>query len=210
MPKADNPEPEPPEAGAPEPGPPEAGPPEAESPGASPPSPGAPVPDPSRRRFLLGSGVAVVLAAGAGTLAGLLGASSPTANSPRNPPAELLAAAAAERALISSVDQAIAARTAPASQLALIRSNHASHLVALEAALAVATGPSAATTPAGSGSPPPARPPSGAARTRKQLIAAEKRASSAAAASAAKLAGDDAALLASIAACEACHGELLT
>ena len=157
--------------------------------------------DPSRRRFLIGSGAAVLLAGGIGTVAAVATEkSSGTATAP-NPPADLIAAASAERALIAAVDRAISGRSAPAARLALIRSDHVAHLQALEAAVAlVHSSPSPVPTSAG-GSPTPI--------SAAQLARLEAGAAKTAAGIAARLTGNDATLLASIAACEACHVELL-
>jgi hypothetical protein len=161
--------------------------------------------DPSRRGFLVGSGVAVVLAGGIGAVAAVVTGKTSHSGTRANPPADLLAAAEAERALIAAVDRAITNRSAPATRLTLIRSNHQAHLQALVAAAALAQPSAASTTPVtDSGSSSSATPVSAA-----QLAALEMDAARSAAATAAGLTGDDAALLASIAACEACHAELL-
>ena len=84
------------------------------------------------------------------------------------------------------------------------RADHVAHLRALDA-LVAGYGPAAKATPAASSS----RVPAGTPRTRAQLRAAEQQAASAAARRADALSGARAALLASIAACEATHADLL-
>jgi hypothetical protein len=86
--------------------------------------------------------------------------------------------------------------------LGQLRADHVAHRDALLAALDEALG---ATSPR-----PTAAPPAAGSLTRAELRVAEQAASAQAAAHAAQLAGRDAALLASIAACEAGHAELLS
>jgi hypothetical protein len=153
----------------------------------------------SRRGLLLGA-AAVVLAGGGGIAVGVLrpvGHEPPTGR----PPADLVAALAAERALIASID-ATSGGTAPVrAALHQIKADHVAHRIALQAAV--------------DGYPDP---PTGARAGRSrpavalhvaELRSAEQHASAQAASRAARLSGRDAALLASIAACEACHAELL-
>ena len=117
---------------------------------------------------------------------------------PPRPPAELVAAAAAERALIAD----LAATTGGTPQVRIVieqaLADHRAHLAALDGLLARYRRPTPKTGPR------PGRP-----RTRAQLRAAEESAATAAAARALRLGGRPAALLASIAACETTHGELL-
>ncbi len=149
---------------------------------------------------------AVLAAAGGGVAAGALVSGHDEADSATVPPAALTSAAETERALLAGVEQALSAQTASAAILARIRVDHSAHLSALEGAIALIAGPP--TPPKASPTPTsavPGRPPGLAA-----LHAAELSASAAAAAGALELSGAEAALLASIAACEACHAELLT
>ncbi|HEY7007800.1 MAG TPA: hypothetical protein VH395_02600 [Jatrophihabitantaceae bacterium] len=167
----------------------------------------------SRRGVLIGGGIAVLAAAGGGIALGV--ATEPAAgehpSTAARIPAELAAAVAAETALIAHVDSALGtARPHVRRALREIRADHVAHLAALRAAIAddvyPLTTPSASASGSVSGSVPP---PSPAPVPTPDVRAGELRASRAAAARAARLSGRDAALLASIAASEACHAELL-
>lgn len=150
---------------------------------------------PSRRWFLAG-GLAVLAGGGAG-----VGAEywrhRPPAPLPR-PPALLLEAAAAERALIADLDATTGGAPSVRRLLTAARADHAAHLSALEDLL------TAYRTPSPSPSPVPGTP-----RTLAQLRSAEQQAATAAGTRADASSGARAALLASIAACEASHAELL-
>jgi hypothetical protein len=163
----------------------------------------APARGPSRRAFLVGGGIAVVVGSGAGVAAELL-QPEPVKKRPPAPPAVLVAALAQERALIASLDVALAASGAPLATLTQVRTDHVAHEQALVAALSQAAGPGAA-----SPSPSPTRTTRPPALTTAELQSAEKLASSRAAVRAAGMTGRNATLLASIAACEATHVELL-
>ena len=158
---------------------------------------------PSRRAFLIAGGTAVVAGAGAGVGVELSRheprprASAP----PPPPPAELVNALAAERELIATLDASIPTAPQVRERLTHIRADHAAHERALAAAVRQVSGPSTAPTASGT----PAAAPIGAA----ELAGAERGAAQAAAARAARLTGRNAVLLASIAACEATHAELL-
>jgi hypothetical protein len=160
-------------------------------------------PTTSRRGFLLGTGLAV-LGAGGGIAVGALVDRSPDEVEVPNPQV-LLAAAQSERELIAGIDETLA--TAPkhpsAELLRVVRANHQAHLVALHAAVAVVVG----TTSSGVSTPPPR---SGRELSPEQFRILEAAAARAAAARALTLTGRDAALLASISACEATHAELLS
>jgi len=160
---------------------------------------------PSRRAFLIGGGVAVLAGAGAGTGVEFW-RDRPHPAPPPPSPTVLLAALAAERALLADLDAALAAGDTDRAALRQLRADHAAHAKALGAAVtqaggsaAASAGPSASTTPPGRRQPP----------TTAQLRAAETAAARAAASRAELLAGRDATLLACIAACEAGHAELL-
>jgi len=103
---------------------------------------------------------------------------------------------ARERQLIAG---ATAARATQPSDpvLAALVTDHQAHLAAIEAAI-------------GSSSPMPASTPTATPPTASQLTASEQSAHDAAAAGSATLSGAAAVLLASIAACEAGHVELLS
>jgi len=155
------------------------------------------------RRYLLGAGV--VLAAG-GVGAGIAGISSVRrpAAAATEVPTQLHGALAREQALVAGLETALRRNTGaiPAVALRAARDDHAAHAAALSSAISAHPGPSSSSTP------PPSPP--AAAPTIAQLRAAELAAAGAAAAESSALAGPDAALLASISACEATHAELLT
>ncbi|MEP6599583.1 MAG: hypothetical protein ABJB98_09085 [Actinomycetota bacterium] len=106
-------------------------------------------------------------------------------------PAWLLDAADRERALLASVDAAGETNFL----LATIRSDHADHLSTLDAMMAAAPRPTAIAT--------------GTAAARPDVRQAELDAAAAGANASLELSGAEAALLASISACEASHAELL-
>jgi hypothetical protein len=153
----------------------------------------------SRRGFLLGSTAVVVIAGAGGAAVGVLRARSHPAT-PAEAPAVLLAAQRTELRLIADLDASIARRPVNVALLRQLLADHSAHLTALSSAIALTTGP-AATAPLS---------PAGRPRTTAQLATAEQTASRTGTARALELTGTDAALLASIAACEATHAELLT
>jgi hypothetical protein len=110
-----------------------------------------------------------------------------------------LSAQHAELALIADLDRSIASRSADVTLLRQVRADHTEHLAALTAAIALGTGHST----------PVPTPSAGAARTHGELAAAEQAAARSTSLLALTLTGADSALLASIAACEATHAELL-
>ncbi len=157
------------------------------------------------RRTVLATGALCVAAAGAGVGAGVVATrSAPRARSDAE--ATLRAAVAAERALITAAERAMVtaldAAAHPAASLRpllrQVRADHIAHLAALQAALVLA---------GGGPNPAPSRP---VATNRAPLRTLEQRAAARAAARAALLDGRDAVLLASIAACEASHAQLLS
>lgn len=164
---------------------------------STPPEPERATPGTPRRWFLAG-GAAVLLGGGAGVLAEVLHESSPAPATPA--PGTLVSAVDAERVLLATLEAMTAGSHEARSVLAQIRADHAAHLHALRRVLATYP-PPATRTPSGPGSAQP--------RTLAQLRDVEKQAASAAAQRAATLDGAAAALLASIAACEATHAELL-
>ena len=132
----------------------------------------------------------------------------PKAAAPRrHAPAALRAALAAEHELIAGLDASLPAAGSAAAALRQLRADHAAHARALAAAVAEAGGAPAGATTAASGSAGTSPPPP--ARSVAQLRQAETDASRRAAERAGALSGRDATLLASIAACEASHAELL-
>jgi hypothetical protein len=166
-------------------------------------------PPPSRRGFLIGSGAVVVVGAGAGAVVGAalasdkFGVLTPRAKQASR---ELTAAAAAERALMATVDDAVTTAQARHKRvLQAIRADHAAHLAAIEAAIADEIHPAASVSasPSVSVAPPV---PAGTS----DLRSGESRAARAAAARALRMSGRDAVLLASIAASEAEHAVVLT
>jgi hypothetical protein len=150
------------------------------------------------RRWFLAGGAAAVLGGGAGVLAAVVQDSAPKPPAP--PPGALLAAIEAERALIADL-VATTGGTPPVRRVIVqARADHAAHLAALTRLLAAFRAPAVTTSPS------PVR---GTPRTLVQLRSAEHQASFAAARRAASLDAGLAVLLASIAACEATHAELL-
>lgn len=155
------------------------------------------------RRWLLVSGAAVAVGGAAGVAAELV---QRRVDAPADrPPQELVAALAAERALIADLDATTGGMPAVRRVVRQARANHAAHLQTLRELVATYSGAASESASPSAGTPT-AR---GIPRTRAQLRAAEQRASSSAAARAARLDGAHAALLASIAACEATHADLL-
>jgi len=152
----------------------------------------------SRRGLLLG-GAAVVLAGGGGIAVGAL---RPLAHHQptRRPPADLVAAVAAERALIGAIDATTGGNASVRTALHQIRADHVAHHAALQAAV---DGYPQSPAGAESSSSRPVE-----ALDVAGLRGAEQRASARATTRAARLAGKNATLLASIAACEATHAEL--
>lgn len=148
------------------------------------------------RRWFLAGGLAVLAGGGAGVGADFWRHHRP-APLPR-PPAALLAAAAAERALIADLDATTGGPPEVRRVIVAARADHAAHLQALQDLLTSYR--AAATRPAL---------PHGTPRTLSQLRAAEQRAAVAAESRASGFAGTRAALFASIAASEASHAELL-
>jgi hypothetical protein len=155
------------------------------------------------RRWFLGGAVAAVLGAGGGVVAGLAHR-SPRSAPPPAPPSVLVAALAAENALVRDLDATTGGDAAVRRIIVSARADHAAHAQALRGLLAAH--PHAASTASTSTAPAPR----GTARTRAQLRAAEQHAAAQAGARAAAARGEVAALLASIAACEATHVELLS
>ena len=159
---------------------------------------------PSRRTFLVVSGGLVVAGAAGGVALGL--ASGPSSSSGplvAHVSAELTAAAAAERSLIATVDAALpSARGSRRAALRLVRSDHVAHLRAIEGAIADAVYPAVRSASASASSSPPVA-------VHGPVATAERAASRVAAARAGRLTGAPAVLLASIAAAEASHAELL-
>jgi hypothetical protein len=165
-------------------------------PSPQPPSGPPPSAGTSRRWFLAG-GAAVLLGAGAGVLGEVLGEDEPAG--PAAPPEPLVAAIAAERALLADLAATTGGDRAVRRAIEQIRADHEKHLAALRKVLAGVTQSPAPRATAAQGQP----------RTRRQLSDAERAAAGLAAQHAAALDGPSAALLASISACEATHAELL-
>ena len=151
---------------------------------------------PVTRRVVLTCGLGIVAATAAGALVGI---ADNRATGSAQAPAELVAARDAERALIAAIDASLAHEATLRTHLAPIRADHSAHLAALEAAIGAYPTPAAM--------PAVAR---AAPLDRAGLRAAERTAAAHGAQRAAVLTGRSATLLASIAACEASHAELLT
>lgn len=149
------------------------------------------------RRAVLVSGLAVLAGAGGGVAAGIVRPLHP--HHPGKPaPTDLVDALASEHVLISRLEAKIGQDPALEAVFAGLHADHVAHATALEAALRnyqPARGP---VLPAAGRSP-----------TKQQQRAAEATNAAAAAKRAARLSGTDATLLASIAACEASHAEVL-
>jgi hypothetical protein len=160
---------------------------------------------PSRRAFLLGGGLAVVVGAGAGVGVEFWRDRPKPAAPQQHAPAALLAALDAEHELLAALDASLPAAGAAAPALRQLRADHVAHARALAAAVDEAGGApvraKASASPTASPAPAP--------RSVAELRQAESDASRRAAEHAGALSGRDAALLASIAACEASHAELL-
>ena len=147
------------------------------------------------RRMLLTGGAAAVAGA-LGVAVGVFRSSEPRGRPV--PPSWLLAALAQERSLLDGLAGVPADQVRPAV-VSVIRADHAAHARALEQ-LVARYGGSAAATSSG---------PSFGRVNRAQLRAAEQVAAGEAGKVAGSLFGANAALLASIAACEAVHGQVL-
>ncbi|HLY32895.1 MAG TPA: hypothetical protein VKQ07_00055 [Jatrophihabitantaceae bacterium] len=150
----------------------------------------------SRRAVLVGT-AAVVLGAGGGVAAGELRRLHPH-HSGIPAPADLVAALSAEWTLIARVEYAVARGSVAHGAVAAIRADHGAHADALVAALRDYAPAQVPTAPVQT-----------APASRLQLRAAESAAATRAAAAAARLDGRVAVLLASIAASEASHAEVL-
>lgn len=151
----------------------------------------------SRRAWLACSAVVVAGVAGGVVVAVLQ--PDPVSGRPQGPPAWLDAAVARERELLALVAATGRADPALRSPMTALQADHTAHLQALQAVAARYAASSA--SPAAPASPPP-----GLVAVR----AAETRAGEQAADAALLASGSDAALLASIAACEATHVEVLS
>jgi hypothetical protein len=148
------------------------------------------------RRWVLAGALAVLAGGGGGVGAAFL--RRRTVHRPPQPPAELVAAADAERALIADLTATTGGESAVRIVIAQALADHRAHLAALEGLLARYRKPSIAP-----------KAPRGTPRTRQQLRAAEAAAAAAAARRAHSFTGARAALFASVSACEATHAELL-
>jgi hypothetical protein len=157
----------------------------------------------SRRTVLVSAGVLVLAGAGGVTAGMMAPVHHPAVPAP---PAALAVALAAEDALIAGIDAA-APEAATRQVLAQLRADHIAHQRVLTGMIGAATGHSYPPSPPATGSR--ALAPRPAPRDRAALHAAEQQAARDGAARAARLRGTQAALLASIAACETSHAELL-
>jgi len=150
----------------------------------------------SRRQVLVGAVVALTSACDLRDERG-----GPTAEPTPTPTDRLLAAAAArERALLAAYDDVLARHPDLAARLSPYREDHAAHLQAVEpgAVVSATVAPSAARTP---------RPTQVALRRRLRVL--EQEAADTYARAAVGAPAEHAALLASLAACEASHADLL-
>jgi hypothetical protein len=149
------------------------------------------------RRALFGAGV-VVLAGGAGAAIAGIQPTRGRDREPRDATVPLEQALAREQALVAGLEAAVRGGLGPAIAVQAARNDHLAHAAALRSAIA----PRAATSRSSA-------PPSATNPTVAQLRHAEVAAARAAASESAALAGAHAALLASIAASEATHAEVL-
>ncbi|HEU5265462.1 MAG TPA: hypothetical protein VFU35_02135 [Jatrophihabitans sp.] len=158
------------------------------------------------RRWFLAGGAAALLGAGAGVAAEFWTHETPPPRRP-TPPQVLVDAAAAERALLADLDATTGGTPAVRSVIRQVRADHAAHLRALTELIATYGVPAGGrpSSVLGSASAAPGTP-----RTRAALRGAERRAATAAARRADQLTGGHAALLASIAAAETTHADLLS
>jgi hypothetical protein len=173
----------------------------SETPPGAAPAPKGPHP----RRWFLAAGGALVLGAGAGIgIAVLRPAERRPAPRPETAPADLTAAldaaVLAERALLADLAATTGGSTSVRQVIAQARVDHTAHLQALRGVQRSRPKPERRL---------PHHQPRGTPRTKAELRSAETRAAGAAAQRAATLEGATSALLASIAACEATHAELL-
>jgi hypothetical protein len=150
----------------------------------------------TRRRLL--ATAAVVIAGGAGVSTGLL---RPVRHRPPpRAPQALLDALDREHALTAAVDATLATDATLHTLLDPIRTDHVAHAAAFDSLLSGYSRPHTPSPP-----PPRASSPSG----RPALLVAERQASLALTVASSTQLGEPAALLASVAACEAGHVELL-
>jgi hypothetical protein len=165
------------------------------------------------RRALLASGAALIVGGAAGVAFQISGSAIDGTPVQPAPPPELVAAAASESALLSAIDGALAHDPSLRSLLAGVRADHVAHQAVLRAALgayARTAGVSTAANASPSASLAPTMPtPTPTQLSRNQLRALELKAAATASRHARALSGPDAAVLASISACEASHAELL-
>jgi hypothetical protein len=140
---------------------------------------------------------AVVATGGVGAVVGVFVSEGRATPERATPPAPLRQALERELALVAGLDSALRRGAGSTAALQAVRADHVAHAAALRSTLAAYPAPTPAT-------PRPTPTP-----TQSGLRAAELVAARAAAAESAALTGADAALLASISACEATHGQLL-
>lgn len=161
-----------------------------------------PQPPPSRRGFLVVGGLAAVAAGG-----GVWWALSDEGAKPASPPAALLGrlhdARTAEAELIATLRAALKHAGSHGSVLRQLHADHVAHAKAIDALIADVLYPARPSPSSPAVSTPSGRVPMATLR------AAETRAARAASHRAAQLTGQAAVLLASIAACESTHAELL-
>jgi hypothetical protein len=153
---------------------------------------------PMSRRTWLGAAAAVIAGATGGVIVAVL-QPDPVGGRPEGAPAWLRSAVEREGALLALLESTGRRNSALVPQLAPLRADHTAHLQALQAVAARYAAASAVAAPSAT-----AAPGLGAVR------AAEARAGEQAADAALLATGTDAALFASIAACEATHVEILS
>jgi hypothetical protein len=161
----------------------------------------------SRRAWLGFAGV--IAAAATGGVLVAFGRPDAVSGHPPGPPDWLPAALAREQQLLAGIDAAGRVDATLRVRLAALRADHVAHLQVLRDLAARYGGTSATSRSTGSQPPSPTtshRASTGMADVRRAELAASR----ATAAAALTAAGGDAGLLASIAACEATHAEVLS
>jgi hypothetical protein len=151
-----------------------------------------------------------VLLAGAGmSVAGVAACTSPQPTPPDPQTTALKALLQAEKSLVASYDQTVGKFGSLSGRVRTVRADHAEHVKALTALIARRD---AAPAPSGSAEPPAAGSVSASSSSgaRQQLAALEQKQAAAAVTLCMSADGDDATLLASLAAAENSHVEVLT
>jgi hypothetical protein len=161
------------------------------------------------RRSLLRAGATLAVAGGIGVAAGCT--SGPSTPAPPDPvTVALTALLKSEQALVAGYDAAISAHSQLGGRISGVRADHAAHVKALTALLARRE-PDASPSPSTAPAPADNSLSSGSSSSaRQQLATLERQQATAAITGCLAASGDEAALLASLAASEMTHVEVLT